>query len=542
MVDARSTTKLSWFRGSQTEWDDLVGPFLKVWDALDGAESDATPAPKGDSAMADDLFTSVASGEGWKERLAELDGAFETVVANSEGDMRKLNALRFMSDITPAGSRFLFAATLGREGREDVRVPNLPAILSGIVPAHLHGKDAFAAALEAIGNQWYGGNFHSFARDVGANDFDLNALVSGKAKPREHAEVAEIANRIGIDPDLLDVLWFADENKWEVSQFLFDLDSPMSRQNRARLMSHIASMRAGDKYRRRDSGQSSMRHYLDMAAFAMRSRIHPKTVIPVVAGIEAGAAGAFDAVLPFAEELALSNRPWKAAVACYLAADFTGVQGEIVDMEDHLKTVTALVMQGNYYLKHSVGTFPDFLSPEHAAELRLAYLNRGLELHNAVEAQRGPGIAKQGGARLKLVKDITGAIEELGGTVPAQDFGGAMRAEPNFESSIERMTDERLEVIDEFKRSYADVWERIRQAGRADIVEDVFDTVDRGTGAISFMAFNTILMKRLKGEGVIPADYGSARTVAENIDMGMKIMGGLTFAQLMAMSGRTFVR
>ena len=120
--------------------------------------------------------------------------------------------------------------------------------------------------------------------------------------------------------------------------------------------------------------------------------MHPKTVIPVVAGVEAGGIGAFDGVLSFAEELALAGRPWKAAVSCFLAADFLKVQGEIVDLEDDLKTVTSLVMQGNYYLKHSVGTLPDFLSPEHASELSLNYLHRGLELMRAsMHGVSGPG-------------------------------------------------------------------------------------------------------------------------------------------------------
>jgi len=508
--------KPSWYPGTQGQWDQAVDPlrddngeiprFIQQTVGALRYESDVDSVEEADqSAFVDDFFRSVMKGEGWKDKLKGVDSIFRSVISTDPTIYHKINVLRLLSRISPESQQELFTNVLEREGKEPVEVPSLPAVLSGIVPLYFKEKSALGNALKQINEKWYGGDIVAFVRDIageiGLRPMQAEAMILGWYLPKKHGTVVKLAEKLGVDPHILDVLWFADQNVRAINKFSHYPLGKSNRRARARMISRLASLRLGEKYRHRTKPASPMHHFLDMACFAMRAGIHPQTVIPVVATIDEDKEFLFDDAVAYAEQLNGRGKPWKAAILCYLAAHNMLTFARLIKAKE-------FVHQGNAYIVGS-GQLPDYLKPEQAGELREHYLWHGLSLIDSSPKVEGGGAAALLGYKLP--------IDEIG--EQSRSYGGIIGTFADFESDIGGMSGGRRAALEEFKAERADLWQIIKASGRTDIVERAFATVDRrgGDNAVSFAAFNVAMQSLAKAAGILPEGFGQKSTKAEYI-------------------------
>ncbi len=508
--------KPSWYPGTQGQWDKAVDPlrdengeipraiqrsvnvltYVGDVDAVDEA---------GQSAFVDDYFMSVMKGEGWQDRLRDVESTFRSIISTDPTVYHKINVLRLLSRISPESQDKLFTNVLTREGKEPVEVPSLPAVLSGVVPLYLSERSALGNALKQINEKWYGGDIVAFvddiAADIGYSPMRAEAMILGWHLPRKYSTIVKLAERLGVDPHVLDVLWFADQNVKMIGRFINYPLNKSNRRARARFISRLASLRLGEKYRHRTRPASPMHHYLDMASFAMRAGIHPQTVIPVVATIDEDKEFLFDDAVAYAEQLNSRGKPWKAAILCYLAAHNMLTFARLIKAKE-------FVHQGNAYILGS-GRLPDYLNPEQAGELRRHYLWHGLKLIDSAPEIDGYSVA-----------DILGyrSTTDDEGQQP-RGYGGVIGTVDDFEGGIGGMSGGRRAVLEEYKAEYPELWQLIEASGRTDIVEQAFSAVDHrgGDNAVSFVAFNLTMRGLTKAAGILPEGFGQSHTKAEYI-------------------------
>lgn len=506
MGDSNTVLRPSGFPGTQEAWERYIASLLEdsggdpanlsgvigILGNINKADDGAARAQSEFSV--DDFFMEVAEGDGWQEKMRIVETVFRSVVARSDEELGPIYTLRLMSRITPESQEKPFTNVFVREGKEPVEAPNIPSILAGVVPAHVQGENALNHALRLICDNWYDGDFKALAADIGYTDpFLVRAMFMGLHFPRSHMRVVQIAEGLGIDPHKLDILWFADRHRKRVGKLLHSPFSKSNRRARARLLNRLATARLGEKYRHRDEAPNMMQHYLDMASFIMRAGIHPQTVISVVAAIDEEEKLLFRDVVPFAEELNERGKPWKAAIVSYLAANHMMANA-------FLPEVRQLVHLGNAYIV-SGDRLPDYLTPEHAGELRDHYLWRGLELLNSspvvVESMTRPSVLDEGlGAR--------------------------------FEDGLENMTGARRRVLREFRESSPELWRVLVQLDRADIVNRALAEADPEgeREIISHMSVVPRIYSRSLEEGVIGENFGRKTTKAELIKHGTIVYVG----------------
>lgn len=506
MNDGNTTKKADRFPGTQVDWNTSIDPAIKNG-IVENSDIELHVLRGGveDGVGISDFFSSLRRDDGWHDRIVRFNSLIRSVTIRSSKELKKANILRLMARLTPRHSPFLFEEVLKRDGFEDIKVPNLSSVLVGAVPEVLAGHSVFGVTMERIAKNWYEGDRSKMAGDIGVDTKALDRIIKGEDLPKRHADVVKIAEGLGVDSDVLDVAWFADKKARVVHWFMTEPNGQSRGTTRAIIMNWLAAARLGEEFIPFDSSQDGMERYLELAVFALRAGIHPRTVIPVIASIGEGSEGVFDDVVTYAEELALDGWTWKAAILCYMAANDA-------EFRVDYRALTSLVHLGNNYLLNSEKAMPEFMSQAHARELQHYHLQWGLDLHRS-SADSSPEVAARPSA---------GAVD----TNADQGFAGIVRsAEPDYGVP---MTPQRREFIGQFKKACPELWEEVERAGRYDIVGRVLELADphRNRSAISFVTFNMTMRALAEREGIIDRDFGKSMSNAEFIAEGAEIYFG----------------
>jgi len=502
MVDNKKLApKADWYPMDQDAWERFVEP-LQKYGPGDIGNLSLYVAPEEESAYdsgrVSGFFTSVIADNTWQRKVGEIDSLFKSFTTRSAEDVYRINVLRQMARTTPASSPYLFENVIKRDGFEDIRVPNLSALLVGGVPTVFVKAGAFGIVMERVADQWYAGDREKMAADIGIHTSLLSRLIEGEALPKSHSTIVKIAEGIGVDPDVLDVAWFADKNRKALLRLVSKPHSSANGRVRARIVNRLAAARLGESFMPSAKGQNILEKYIDLAVFAMRARIHPRTVIPVVASIDGQSEDLFSGAVPLAESLK-DSWPWKAAILCYMAANHFESWGKIREVTQH-------VFMGNDYLLNGMRALPSFMDASQASDLRSYYMELGLKLDAHVKSNH-----------MGTAPVVSGAQAE---EVPAQGFSGIVRGgSPDYGI---RMTPSRSEVLDEFKRDCPKLWGQIEHTGRYDIVGRALTLADpRGDeSAVSFTAFAVAMRALADKEDIIPAGFDRNSTSADYIVNG----------------------
>jgi hypothetical protein len=513
--------KAEWFDGSQADWERFIGPAGDLI-ASGAINLHATLDDVDETEHVSDFFASIVRDKSWSERVGTVNSIFRSITVRDGDELQMANVLRSMVRLTPMRSPYLFENVLQREGFEDIEVPNLSSVMVGAVPTVVAGRGALGFAMEEVARHWYKNDRTRLAGDIGVDTITLDSMIKGEYLPKTRAEVVKIADGLGVDPNVLDVAWFADKKAKVVMWFAQKPNESAGNLVRAMIMNWLAAARLGRKFMPIGPSDVAMDKYLEQAIFALEAGIHPRTAIPVVASIDPENETVFKNVVAYAEELALGGWPWKAAILCYMAANHAEFHYDI-------KALTSLVHHGNSYLLNSERTLPEFMKPAHARELKQYHLQWGLDLHRSVAAA-SPSIADNMGYIPSATEEVADTIDRFGETEldssePVQRFAGIVRsAEPYYGV---KMTPSRRSIIEEFKVNCPELWDEIEKAGRYDVVGRSLSLADPhcDRSAISFMAFNMAVRALAKSEGIIDDDFGKSMSNAEYIAEG----AGITF-------------
>jgi hypothetical protein len=503
--------KADWFDGTQAEWEQWIAPAAREGIVNAGNIGlYAVPEDVDDAGGVNDLFISIIRDGGWQERVGTVNSIFRSMTVRNAEELRKANILRMMARFTPRRSAYLFSEVIEREGFKDIKVPNLSSALVGAVPTVVAGSGAFGFVMEHVARNWYKGERSRMAADIGTDTAALDKIIRGQALPKTHAEVVKIAEGLKVDPDVLDIAWFADKKAMVVNWFAQKPEEESTSLVRAMIMNWLAAARLGRKFIPIGPEDCTMEKYLEQVVFALEARIHPRTVIPVIASIDNGNNDIFKNATAYAEKLAQGGWPWKAAILCYMAANDAEFRADVT-------TLTSSIHLGNNYLLNSKKALPEFMSPAHASELQHHYLQWGLDLHRSVAAST-PEVTASVGYRQSVADELQDES--------ASGFVGIVRSvEPDYGV---KMTPSRRSVVEEFKENCPELWEEIKSSGRYDVVGHALDLADphSNRSAVSFMAFNMAMRALSEGEGIIGKDFGKSMTNVEYIAEGAEVLFG----------------
>jgi hypothetical protein len=406
------------------------------------------------------FIRSVAEAENWPSRLAELEGQLHvSPMAFENRAVMRLRRLIHAAQMMPVNERALVDARRVSEGetppverrskyrvqpllvarlrsrdRKDappIPVPTLTALFAGEMPVIEERKPKtqsdevpkieerkpqtqLGLVLYQIAEKWYGCDLKlkhplpEMAEALGMSEVRLEALVWGKALCESYEKLALLASKLEVNPALLVVPWFADFKKKRGAapdpEIYFE---PSEMARRAQDLVDLAA----ERLRAQEKGWSvysdfTINKAVQLCYFCMSAGVHPRIVVPTIAGATIADQKFFKDVESYAEARAARGHLWEAALACFLASHHAEADGG-------LQQVLAMTAKGNRYLKEARRLA--FLSTEVARNFRVHYLKRALRLYDGVvqHLREAPGELEQFIIPNETVKDMRRSLQGL---------------------------------------------------------------------------------------------------------------------------------